>query len=211
MSDLTEKQEAFCRNMAADITGNGTRAALGAGCSKASAAVTASKWLKLPKIVTRIAELRNMAIAQAQEPAALVPVYTGEVMTLPMTPAEVERKVEGAAADVIRELQWIAHSDLTALFDHCKGDLITVTDLKALPPEVRRVVKSIKVKTRTYMDGKGDDAEPVTEVTYELSLWPKDVALNTLAKHHGLLKDIVETRDLNVAEALKLARQMAGV
>src|ERR1044072_8065224 len=104
MSDLTEKQEAFAQAMAADLSGNGTKAALAAGCPKASAAVTASKWLKLPKIQARIAELREVAMVAAQAPALPAPVLTGEVMSPEsMTPAERAPVVEGAAADVIRE------------------------------------------------------------------------------------------------------------
>lgn len=48
---LTERQKVFI----AAYTGNATKAALAAGCSMKSAAITGSKWLKMPKIQRAIA------------------------------------------------------------------------------------------------------------------------------------------------------------
>jgi hypothetical protein len=206
---LTDKQEAFCHRMAANLDGNGSECARDAGYT-GNVAVTASKLLALPKVQRRIAELREMAVVAAQSPATALTSpssapLTGEVSSGPMMSPESRAPiVEGAAADVIRELQWIAHSDLTALFEYCRGDLLTVTDLKALPPEVRRVIKSIKVKTRTWTED--EDEGPITETSYELTLWPKDVALRTLAQFHGLLIERKITATMTVEEAIKAAR-----
>lgn len=60
---LTAMQLKFCEHWA--VHRNGTAAMVAAGGSKKSAAVQASKWLKLPKIRARIEELIENALLEA--------------------------------------------------------------------------------------------------------------------------------------------------
>lgn len=78
MSDrpLTEKQEAFCRHLVADVQGeNATKAAIAAGCSPQSARITASKWLKLPKVAARVAELKGKSEERVLKAAVTAEAY----------------------------------------------------------------------------------------------------------------------------------------
>jgi phage terminase small subunit len=62
---LTDKEEAFCREYV--VSWNGTRAAIDAGYSKKTAAVTAYENLRKPKIQARIQELMKEKVMSQDE------------------------------------------------------------------------------------------------------------------------------------------------
>lgn len=67
MSDtLTELQERFCRELAADAERNAARAYVRAGGAAKSAHVSASRWLKLPKVAARLAELESASAVRVE-------------------------------------------------------------------------------------------------------------------------------------------------
>ena len=84
------------------------------------------------------------------------------------------------AEDVLRQLLQITQSDLRRLFD-TEGNLLPVHDL---PDDVAAALASVEVVARPT----GDKARPV-EYVHKFRLWDKNAALNTLAKHLGLLID----------------------
>jgi len=87
------------------------------------------------------------------------------------------------AGVVLRELSRLATSDLRQLFRE-DGSLLPIDEM---PDEVAAAISSIEVVT-TYPNGKDEPPEYVKKVR----LWDKNTALTNLAKHFGLLKDLVE-------------------
>jgi len=79
-----------------------------------------------------------------------------------------------------KEMASIAHFDPGELYDG-DGNLIPLPDL---PEHVRRAIGSIDIETR--MEGKGDEAVPVT--TTKVKVWDKNVALANVGKHLGLFE-----------------------
>lgn len=96
-------------------------------------------------------------------------------------------RIDATAEDVKRELSRIAKVDVALAFDR-RGRRLP---LNKIPEDVRRAISGID-------DGK-------------LRFWSKTEALNLLAKHHGLLREIIEvqnvteTRDISDDEWEKLA------
>jgi phage terminase small subunit len=98
-----------------------------------------------------------------------------------------QAKVESET--VLRELAMIAFSDLGQILDFT-GDVPQLLPANAIPEPARRALSSVKVKR--YLEGKGEHAKEV-EVT-EFKLWSKIDALEKLAKHLGLFKDVQEIK-----------------
>lgn len=107
---LTLKQSRFCEEYLRD--GNGTHSAIRAGCPAASAAVTASRWLKMDKIKNEITRLRAMAgefagsvtlertlaeLAKVAfvDPSLMYNKETGELLPTHQMPAHVRAAVAG--------------------------------------------------------------------------------------------------------------------
>lgn len=97
---LTPKQALFIGQYLADADRNATRAAIAAGVPERSAAVTASRWMKSPKVAAAIQE----------------------------GTARIEAKLEVKAERVLRELAKLAFYDPRDLFDE-KGQLKKFTEL----------------------------------------------------------------------------------
>jgi phage terminase small subunit len=87
------------------------------------------------------------------------------------------------ASDVLRELLRIATSDVGAIFD-ADDNLLPISQL---PLEVRRAIAGIEVVIRNAKAGDG-----ITDTIHKLKFWDKNRALETLAKHLGLLVEKVE-------------------
>jgi phage terminase small subunit len=87
---------------------------------------------------------------------------------------------------VLRELLQVANSDIGDVLDF-SGDTLALRKPSEIPPAVRRAISSVKVKK--YVEGKGDDAQPVEIV--EFKLWDKISALEKLGKYLGLWRDVV--------------------
>jgi len=67
---LTAKQERFCVEYVIDC--NGTQAAIRSGCPQASAAVTASRWLRNAKVLARARELLDKKAKSCEVDAAWI-------------------------------------------------------------------------------------------------------------------------------------------
>jgi phage terminase small subunit len=92
------------------------------------------------------------------------------------------REKNAATVDrVVEELRRLAFSDLGVFFD-ANGNL---RPLKDLTEEERAALASVKVVTRPIAGGEKGDVEYV----HEVRLWDKVKALETLARHLGMLLD----------------------
>lgn len=87
------------------------------------------------------------------------------------------------AERTLEEYRRLGFSDVGSLFD----ELGRLKPLKDLPREVRAAIASVKVtkKNLTVGDGLQDDV-------VEIKLWDKVRALESLAKHFGLLTEKIE-------------------
>jgi hypothetical protein len=86
-------------------------------------------------------------------------------------------------ADILRAASEIAYSDPIDYFDE-HGNLL---DICRMPRHARRAIASVKVKRENLgtKDGK-------TDQVIEIKWWPKRDGIDLLARHKGLLRDIVE-------------------
>jgi phage terminase small subunit len=92
------------------------------------------------------------------------------------------REKNAATVDrVVEELRRVAFSDLGAFFD-ANGNLRPLQDLSE---EERSALASVKVVTRPVVGGENGDVEYVQEI----KAWDKVRALETLARHLGMLLD----------------------
>jgi len=97
--------------------------------------------------------------------------------------AEERLRATNIQADrVLQELGRLCTSDVRDLFDE-HGNLLPIHEL---PDELAAAVAGIEVVMRS----KGRDEPP--EYVHKVRLWDKNTALTNLAKHYGLLKDLVE-------------------
>ncbi len=97
--------------------------------------------------------------------------------------ARALKEAEITAERTMREIGRVGFSDIGQLFD-AQG---TLRQMKALPASVRASVASVKTLKTNLVSGDG-----AQETTREVKLWDKMSALNTLAKHFGLVTDKYE-------------------
>jgi len=90
-----------------------------------------------------------------------------------------------SATRVLEEYRRIGFSDIGALFD----DHGRLKSLRELPRDVRAAIASMKVTKKNLTAGDG-----VMEDVVEVKLWDKTRALESLAKHFGLLVERVEIK-----------------
>lgn len=106
--------------------------------------------------------------------------------------ARVVEKLDFTAERVMAELARLAMVDTSRAFD-AKGKLLPIHEI---PEDVRRAISGFEY------DGE----------LRKVRFWSKDNALGLLAKHHGLLreilevKDVTETRDISDEEWEMLAK-----
>ena len=182
---LSPLKEAFCRAYAADISRNGTAAAIAAGYTDkpASAAVTASRLLKDVKVRGRIRELEREALAEAG--------YDGAQMR----------------AMVMREYVRLAFSNITDFYyispdryDPSREETIRaiaamhggqrpldfgetlIVPTVCLPDEVTAAIKKVKCEYDKHGDVLG----------FEIDMHDKLAALRVLAEATGAVKNSVE-------------------
>jgi len=91
-------------------------------------------------------------------------------------------RLELTADGVLRELLRIARADIRQLFD-AAGSLRSINDL---PDDVAAAISSIEVVRRNLTSGDG-----VSDTIHKIRTWDKNRALETLAKHLGLLEERV--------------------
>lgn len=126
-----------------------------------------------------------------------------------------ERIAEKAmkADEVLARIAEIARGDMDDFVD---ADSLALDLKKAKQRGQMHLVKKFKVTT-TIRDDNKSEAQTQTD-TVEFELYDKQTALQTLAKHHGLLVDRLKVEDwrqeferagVDPAEAEKLAEQRA--
>ena len=84
---------------------------------------------------------------------------------------------------MLRELLRIATSDVTQAFDP-SGNLRKLQDM---PEDLRRAIQSCDVITKNAEAGDGH-----TDRVHRIRMWDKVKALETLAKHLGLLAERIQ-------------------
>jgi phage terminase small subunit len=97
--------------------------------------------------------------------------------------AVIAEKAELSAVRVLEELRRLAMADLLSCFDE-RGHL---KPLKDIPADARAAIASVKVTKQNLTTGDG-----IVDDVIEIKLWNKNQALDTLAKHLGLLVEKVE-------------------
>ena len=88
-----------------------------------------------------------------------------------------------------REVRFLAFSDVAQLFDrvHKGARTFTLRQIQDMPPEIRKCIASVKVKTENLTAGDGEQ-----DTTVEIKLWSKTEALQLGARANGWLKDKLE-------------------
>lgn len=132
-------------------------------------------------------------------------VQASELLALPKVSEAVAagkaqqlQVAELKAQDVIAELRCLGFSDIGAIFD----DAGQLKNVRQLPKGVRAAIASVKVLKTNVTSGDGQQ-----EVTREIKLWDKVRALETLAKHFGLLTEKLEiTGEVALVTRLQAAR-----
>jgi phage terminase small subunit len=162
LSKSAEKRAIFVREYL--IERNGTKAAIAAGFSAKSAAVTASKLLKNPKVQAELARLQKTSCdrlditldAVNQELAKLAFVDAGQFLTI--------------------DSNGNARLDLKKISD----DPDPETGERRPLPRYSAAIQEITEKT--WLEGKGENARPVREIKLKLTS-AKHAALESLRKH----------------------------
>ena len=85
-----------------------------------------------------------------------------------------------SAARVLEELRRLAFADIRGFFDE-RGNLRPIQDLT---PEQGSALASMEVIIKNAKAGDG-----ITDEVHKFKVWDKTRALDTLAKHFGLLKE----------------------
>lgn len=182
--DLSLKEEIFCREFIAHP--NGTKAAVAAGYAGKSAAVTASKLLRKPKIAAEIAKLREKLLAKHE-------------ITI--------EKVLQALADV-------AFYDPRKFFE--QGVLIRGDGTKEFTERLKLVseLDDVTVKALKGCDveklfkhfgkGQAEESGTITKIRFADRL----EALELLGRHLKLFTDKIEVSDAaGIVQALKEGRE----
>ncbi|MFO0467560.1 MAG: terminase small subunit [bacterium] len=145
-SGLTDRQRRFAQEFMLDL--NATQAAIRSGYSARTAGEQAARLLANVRIQSFIAQLR----------------------------AEQAQRLNIEADVVLRELLYLARSDIADLFD----DAGQLRPLSEMPEHARRAVASIEVEE--LLGGSGPDRGQIGWVK-KVRLWNKPQALELLGKH----------------------------
>src|SRR5439155_2272952 len=131
------------------------------------------------------------------------------LLAAPHIQAAVKREIADRTArlratvdNTVREIARLSFSDVGELFDE-SGRLKNV---KALPPEVRACIASVKVVKKNLITG--DNSQ---EWVHEIKLWNKPKALELLATHLVLLEKDQADRDAPDVPAFTLPADTPGV
>ncbi len=123
-----------------------------------------------PKTTYKTASVQGAALLARPEVRAVVKI--GHAKAIERVSLEVD--------DVLAQLAAIGAADLSDFFD-IDGSLLPI---HALPKHARRALSSVKVSKKNLTAGDG-----VTEDVVEIKLWDKNRALETLARHLGMIVD----------------------
>ncbi len=125
MSTLTPKQALFVAEYLVDQ--NGKQAAIRAGCSPRSAEVTASRWLRLAKVKTAVAQRLERVLAK------------------------VDLRVEDVLFAIQRHVLADGHADPGDFFDEDHN----LKHIRDMSPEARMNIGSLEVVRRNLTSGDG--------------------------------------------------------
>lgn len=92
---------------------------------------------------------------------------------------------------------------LARLAEHARGDIGDFVTIgpdglpgydfsRELAQGKMRLIKRLKTKRKSYLEGQGDDQHLVTEVDVELELYDAQGALEKIGRHHKLFTDVSE-------------------
>lgn len=154
----TENEMRFVREYV--IEHNATRAYLKVfpSATYGTAGVEACNLLKKPRIKREVAALESLLLRQSHI----------------------------TAKKVLRELAGIAFFDIGDLYEHDNSGMPKPRNFGQLPPQVRKVIQSVKIKRRN-VPSLGGEQSTVEEV--DIRLHSKIDALDKLCKHLGLTND----------------------
>ena len=113
------------------------------------------------------------------------------------------QRVQIEADFVLKELYGLSNVDPAAAYDE-DGNLKPIHDI---PIAVRKAIASIEVEE--IFEGRGNDRKLVGHVR-KVRFWPKDRALEMLARHKALFNDKVNVNVSSIAERLIAGRKRAG-
>lgn len=153
MGKLSAKQQRFVEEYLVDL--NATQAAIRAGYSQRTANQIAAENLAKPGIAAAIQKARDA----------------------------LSKKTEWTQERVISQLEPIAESDLSQLFD-VDGDRFILRRPSDIPKIALKAIASIKV--RRCVEGTGETAQPVEVI--EFKFWDKQTALDQITRHFGWYK-----------------------
>ena len=153
---LTLKQQRFVTEYLKDPS-SGTQAAIRAGCLPNSAHVTASKWLRLAKIVSQIDAVRGRVAAK------------------------IEEKTGITIAQVVEELAKVGFANM-ADYVRVQPDGTAYVDLSKATREQMSAVQEIA--TEEDLSGRGEDTRRVLKVKFKLG--SKIGALRDIGEHLGM-------------------------
>jgi phage terminase small subunit len=178
---LTIKEAAFVNEMANDSRDQ-QAAAIRAGYSAKTAKVIAAQLVKKPHIATAIQTIlaeRNAAVRAG---------------TIIVEDSKQEKECKATAGRTLNEICALAFSNIAGMFEQ-RGNKIVVKDIDQIPESLQRAISSVKV--RRQVEGVGDNAREVEVL--EFKLYDKNRAVETLAKHLGLLRERTPIEDfLNI-------------
>jgi phage terminase small subunit len=180
VAPLNHKQKRFALEFRVDH--NATQAALRAGYSP------------------RGAETQGMRLLRNAEVKKLIDAHDEKVLA----------KVEEKGNRVLEELALIGYFDPLGVFidDPDRPDNGTLRALKAMPPEVRRNIKSLKF-TELFEGASGEKF--VTGRIVDITFWDKVKSLELLGKNQKLFTDKTElTADESLLDLLMEARRPGG-
>jgi phage terminase small subunit len=158
------RQKRFAQEFVVDLNATAAYQRAGYKAKGHAAAQAASRLLKNVDV--------QEAIAKAQGEALRAAAASGTEIT---------------PKRVLEELARVAFSDLRALFDE-QGNLKSVHEWS---PEAAATVNSVKIEQ--FWEGTGEDRISKGQ-TVEIKRWDKVAALDRLARHLGLLKEVHEHR-----------------
>lgn len=174
---ITRKMEKFCQEYLVDLSA--TRAAQRAGYSEKSAYQLGHKLLKDPRLQARIAELM----------------------------ADRERTTRVKAYRVLEELAVVALSSHEHYLIDDRGFVQVRADAPAgAMGAVSRIRRKARVLHTTVKGhGKTTTTNQLVEYETEIALYDKNPAVANAMKHLGLVRDVVEHRDLTLEDILRAA------
>jgi phage terminase small subunit len=161
---LTPKQQRFVAEYLIDL--NATQAAIRAGYSAKTATEQGSRLLTHVQVAAQIADGKARQLAAVQT-------------TVDVANADAEL----SAIRVLEEYRRLAFADVRSFFD-ANGNVKSMQDLT---PEQGSALAGFEVLIKNAKAGDG-----VTDTVHKFRLWDKTRALESLAKHFGLLTERVE-------------------